>query len=335
MTAAPPAGGARVKRLGVIGSFVWDEIHGREPAAPVVQEWGGITYALGALDAALGDDWLITPVVKVGDDLAAHAREFLRTLRRIDPDAAPVVVPQRNNRVTLRYVSAERRTETLRGGVPTWSWLGLAPLLHGLDALYVNLISGFELDLDTFRLIRQHFRGPIYTDLHSATLAVLPDGLRAPRPLPDAAAWCRCTDWLQVNEDELAMLAPDGLALAATALDGGVRGVLVTLGARGAAWFAPAAVAEATPAVGGALSAPLSSGPMVSGKLAAVPILDTDVNDPTGCGDVWGATMFASLLQGATLEGAMQAAHRAAARNVRHRGASGLADHLRGELSRS
>ena len=55
--------------------------------------------------------------------------------------------------------------------------------------------------------------------------------------------------------------------------------------------------------------------------------------DPTGCGDVWGATYFSRLLAGDNLGDAIRAAHRAAARNVEHRGASGLADHLRGKLS--
>ena len=48
-------------KLGVVGSLVWDEIHGRDPAAPPVEEWGGIAYALGGLAAALPDDWEIVP----------------------------------------------------------------------------------------------------------------------------------------------------------------------------------------------------------------------------------------------------------------------------------
>lgn len=331
---APPAGGARPRRLGVLGSFVWDEIHGREPTAPVIEEWGGITYALGAVDAALPAGWVSVPVAKVGRDLAPRARDFLRSLRRLEPGAALVEVEQPNNRVVLRYVDAERRTETLTGGVPPWTWVGLAPLLHGLDALYVNLISGFELDLDTFRLVRQHFKGPIYADLHSLVLAVQPDGARTYRPLPDVAAWLACCDVVQVNEDELAMLAPDGLALAATAHAAGVRALVVTLGARGAAWFTTPE-GMAAPLAPRMTSAVLSSGPMVSGKLSAEPILDSQGLDPTGCGDVWGATMFCALLGGAPLDAAMRAAHRAAARNVRHRGATGLADHLRGVLSLS
>jgi sugar/nucleoside kinase (ribokinase family) len=46
--------------------------------------------------------------------------------------------------------------------------------------------------------------------------------------------------------------------------------------------------------------------------------------DPTGCGDVWGATCFVGLVRGDTVEAAVRAAHSAASRNVRHRGADGL-----------
>ena len=47
---------SRKKRLGVIGTFVWDVIYGRDPRERPVEEWGGITYALSALDASLPDD---------------------------------------------------------------------------------------------------------------------------------------------------------------------------------------------------------------------------------------------------------------------------------------
>ena len=162
-------------RVGVIGTFVWDVIHGRDAGvvrrAPV-EEWGGITYALAAFEAALPPDWQLVPIVKVGDDLADRAQAFLRSLPHVAPDAAPVVVPYPNNRVELVYRDEVRRSEVLRGGVPGWTWVGLAPLLQDLDALYVNLISGWEVDLGVMQLIRQYFRGPIYCDLHSLVLGL-------------------------------------------------------------------------------------------------------------------------------------------------------------------
>jgi sugar/nucleoside kinase (ribokinase family) len=302
----------RKKRLGVIGTFVWDEIHGRDKRRAPVEEWGGIGYALAACDAALGDDWELVPLVKVGSDLAAHAREFLRGLRRVAADAAPIEVPQRNNRVVLRYTDDDRRSEVLSGGVPGWSWIGLQPLLRDIDALYINFISGFELDLPTAQLVRQHFRGPIYADLHSLMMQLEPSGLRTFAPLADVPAWCRCFDHIQLNEEELTFLAPDPLALAATALHHGVQHLFVTLGARGVVYFADGSPMRTSLVVA---SAPRNAG-----------------GDPTGCGDVWGATQFSRLLAGDTLDVAMRRACDAAARNVEHKGASGLAHHLRGEL---
>jgi len=324
----------RKRRLGVIGTFVWDVIYGRDPRDLPVEEWGGITYALSAFDAALPDDWEIVPLVRVGADLAPEARRFLRTLRRVAPDAAPIEVPYPNNRVELRYYSDERRSERLSGGVPAWSWLGLKPLLGDLDALYVNLISGFELDLETAQLVRQHYRGPIYCDLHSLVLAVQATGIRAPRPLENVAAWCACFDFLQVNEDELAMMAPDPMALAATAFANGIRCLVVTLGSRGAVYFAAPGFEALSDLARPRLGTASAIGPVRTALVPADVVRNpSEPGDPTGCGDVWGATYFSRLAAGDKLADAMRAAMRAAARNVEHRGATGLAHYLRGELS--
>ena len=322
------------KRVGVIGSFVWDVIHGRDVRSAPVEEWGGITYALSGLDAALDDDWEIVPIMKVGQDLAPRAYEFLRTLRHLAPDAALVEVPVPNNRVTLRYTSDERRTEVMTGGVPPWHWLGLKPLLEAarLDALYVNLISGFELDLEVAQLVRQHFKGVVYCDLHSLMLAREPDGLRTPKPLTNVAGWCACFDVLQVNEDEMRLMAPDPLALAATAMANGVSLLCVTLAKEGAVYFAAPGFETLRDIRRTALPRAAALAPV---RTARVPAEAARVHpgDPTGCGDVWGATFFSRLLAGDNFIAAIQAAHRAAARNVEHRGATGLASHLRGELA--
>jgi hypothetical protein len=327
----PSPSSTRRKRLGVIGSFVWDIIHGRDPLQTPVEEWGGITYALGALDASLPDEWDIVPIMKVGSDLAQRAREFLKSLDRIAPDGAPIEVPQQNNRVNLYYMSEERRCERLTGGVPPWTWLGLKPLLKDLDALHINLISGFELDLEVAQHIRAHFKGPIYCDMHSLLLAVQPDGMRTLQPLPNAPAWFRCFDIVQVNEEEMSMMAPDPLALAAIAMGSGVSALNVTLGQRGTVYFAAPGFERLSDLDRGALAP--RTGTLRTELIPAVPARDLTGGDPTGCGDVWGATYFSRLLAGDDIRTAMHAAGVAAARNVDHRGATGLAQYLRGELS--
>lgn len=301
-----------MKRLGVIGSMVWDTIHGRDPAQPAVEEWGGISYSLAALDATLGDDWQIVPLIKVGQDLATRANAFLQTLRHLTPGARFIEVPVPNNRVTLRYYQLERRCEQMSGGVPPWTWSELGPQVQDLDALYVNFISGYELDLETAQLLRRGFPRLLYADLHSLFLGKEPDGTRVSRPLPDAPAWFGCFDMVQLNDQELEQLGADPFVTAAGALARGCATLVVTLGSRGAAYFtgSPVRTARIPP---------------------EAPTIET--GDPTGCGDVFGASVVASLVSGATLEDALRLGTRMGARNVSHRGATGLRDHLLGKLS--
>ncbi len=327
----------RKRRVGVIGSIVWDVIYGRDARSSPIEEWGGISYALGGMDAALPEEWEIVPIIKVGEDLAPAAAQFMGGLRRMATDGRPIVVPYPNNRVELRYFDDERRSEVMHGGVPPWTWLGLKPVLETarLDALYINFLSGWELDLETTMLIRQSFAGPMYADLHMLAWAVQPDGLRTLRPISDVREWCGCFDVLQVNEDEMRMLAADPMALAATALHAGVRCLVVTLAKRGAVYFAAADFErldlERPESLRPFESLAPDVGPMRTAIVPADHIVDG--GDPTGCGDVWGATYFSRLLAGDNFGDAILAAHRAAARNVGHRGASGLSDHLRGTIS--
>jgi len=73
-----------------------------------------------------------------------------------------------------------------------------------------------------------------------------------------------------------------------------------------------------------------SDSPTVRSALIKAPAIET--LDPTGCGDVFGAAAFARLLAGDPVEGALRHAAALAARNAGFRGATGLANHLRGEL---
>jgi hypothetical protein len=317
-------------RLGVIGSLVWDEIHGRDPLAAPVEEWGGIAYALAALDAALPPEWEVVPLIKVGRDLAPQAAEFMATLRRLVPGGRCIEVPVANNRVVLHYETGARRCERMAGGVPGWTWAELGPMVRDLDAIHCNFISGFELCLGTARALRDGFAGPIYADLHSLLLAMGPDGIRTLQPLPDSPSWFGCFDIVQLNEDEMLQLGPDPLAVTAAALGAGVALLNVTLGERGVAYVAtPGLTGLSTEPPRRPLTRPDGTAPVRTERLAAPPV---EAIDPTGCGDVFGATCFARLLAGDTVAEALAGANRAAARNATFRGAGHLAAHLRGEL---
>lgn len=326
--------GERRKRLGVVGTMVWDTIYRRDGWTEPVEEWGGIAYGVAAAAAAVPEGWDVMPILKVGRDLSEGALRFLREIPDVDCDSAVRVVPFPTNRVELRYMDDRRRAERLRGGVPPWLWTELAPLVRSCDALYVNFISGFEMELDTARSLRAGFEGPTYADLHSLFLGVGSRGLRIPQELPSAGEWLRCFDAVQMNEDEFDLLgrrAGDPWELAAGVVGAELKLVSVTLGARGAAYVAAPGFdshPERWPALRHSVG---TSGAVRSGR---VPV-DREVagGDPTGCGDVWGATFFARLLAGEDVEPAMARANRMAARNVRHRGARGLYEHLHGRMA--
>jgi hypothetical protein len=307
--------------LGVLGTMVWDRID--HPDGETVERWGGITYSLAAAVAAVPARWVVRPIIKLGSDLARRGRSFLASLPGLDASAI-VEVAEPNNRVHLRYWDRHHREEQLSGGVPGWSWWELEPHLDGLDGLYVNMISGFEMDSSVATTLGDRFGGPRYVDLHSLVLDVAEDGRRVPRSLEQRDVWLGAFDVIQVNQHELDLVAGDDdpRDVATSAVRNGAHAVLVTRGPLGADWFARSAD----------VVWPLSdagNGPIRSGTVdLAEP---WTAGDPTGCGDVWGATCFARLRAGARLDAAMDAANRAAARNVDHRGADGLYEHLKAD----
>ncbi len=329
---------ARPLRIGVLGTMVWDKIHDRDVRTAPIEEWGGIAYALAGVSAAAPADWTVEPLIRVGSDLAESAFHFFRSVPGLTIDRGVRVVPEPNNRVELRYIDRERRAERLTGGIGPWTWPELEPIVADLDALYINFISGFELELATAQRLRLSFRGPIYADLHSLMLGVDATGLRVPRHLDAWREWLRCFDIIQINEEELNLLAHawgDPWRFAAEMVNDELRLVIVTLGERGAAYFSSPSfrkdpmswrssdelVIRPSIAAGGPVRSERIAAPATSGSV-----------DPTGCGDVWGGTCFVKLLAGHTLNTSIRSANAAAARNVEHHGATGLRAHLLGKL---
>lgn len=297
------------RRLGVLGTLVWDTIHGPDEEGPV-EEWGGIAYSLSAFEAVGPPGWRAMPIVKVGRDLRDEAFRLLRSYSRVSSLEGVRVVEEPNNRVDLHYLDESTRRERLRGGVPGWEWRELAPLVAGCDAVYVNFIAGWELRLPAARRLHREFGGPAYADLHSLLLEVGSDGARHHRPIDEGGCWVRCFDYVQVNEEELAVLAAgsgeDPWTFAASAVEDGARAVFVTRGRDGASWVA-----------GG-------GGPGSARRGRLPPPRPVEGGDPTGCGDVWGVGCFGALLQGAGPEEAVARANEVAARNAETRGGTGL-----------
>lgn len=305
--------------LGALGTLVVDRIYPppREEtsdsarAGGPLEDWGGLLYALEALEVAREGDWSFLPLAKVGDDVFEAASHRVESLEGVVGLGGLRRVPEPNNRVELRYHDAGDRCERLEGGVPGWTWEELAPLVAGCDALYLNFIAGWELDLDAARALRRHFDGPIYCDVHSLLLGVDASGVRVRRALPERDAWIACFDWIQGNEPEVALLTDrdDPMDGVRTLVEHGAQAAFCTLGVEGAAW--------ATTEGAGRVEAPSAESRIGS------PI------DPTGCGDAWGAACAAALVAGRSAAEAARRANVFGAATAGHPGTRGLADRLR------
>lgn len=295
----PRSGTGARRRLGVLGTLVLDSVvrPGRPPATGL---WGGVAYSLAAFDHVLGPDWRLVPLIALGADVAEAGR---RCLARLSPSADLSRLRARsgrNNRVELRLAPDGSRTERLSGGMPGWTAGEIAGELAGLDALYVNFVSGTEASLAGARRVRDDFGGPAYADLHSLFLSVESDGARVPRLVAEAPDVAACFDYVQMNEEEFALFRRSSEG-ASAAPAGRTKLLAVTLGPEGADLRAAGAVAKRVTGEPGPPDA-----------------------DPVGCGDVWGAAFFARLLGGAAPRRAAAEAHAVAACNLACSGALAL-----------
>jgi sugar/nucleoside kinase (ribokinase family) len=301
---APPAPSST---LGIVGTLVWDRIEPSDSGSAAVERWGGIAYALSAATYAVTPEWTVRALLRIGADMEEEALALLGAYPRLDASRVEIVA-EPNNRVVLSYHSASDRIERLTGGVSGWAANELLERADGCDAVLVNFISGNELSLEGAEALRSTFDGPLYADLHSLFMGIASDGTRVPRPLEAWRRWCACFDHVQMNENEFELLdpvlAPEERARAV--LEAGPRLLVVTRGGRGATCVARDD----------------EDGGRIVTREVTIPAPRR--GDPTGCGDVWGATMFARLLAGDAVDAAAAEANRLAARSVEHRGAERL-----------
>lgn len=313
-------------RLGMLGTFVWDRIHAPGGGEKPHEDWGGLTYSLEAFTAARDDEWRCIPIAKIGCDAFDQIVDRVSGLEGVESIDALTKVPEPNNRVDLYYHDPADRCERLHGGVPGWMWAELAPIVAECDALYVNFIAGWELDLSTLRCLREDFNGPVFCDIHSLLLGADHSGMRVRRALDDWPEWRACFDLVQGNRDEIRVVTggvDDPQAGVRSLVEAGVEAAFSTLGADGAVW---AAAADSrwldTRDDDGRSGEPAAAWVPLPGETATVV-------DATGCGDVWGAACFAALLCGRPVPAAVERANRYAGASAGRRGTAGLGASLR------
>lgn len=294
----------------VLGHLVLDEIHSFD--GKVYRSPGGITFPLTTFSALTEFNDSLIPVFPYGKDAADIMFAVAAEFPRIDTRHC-WQVDEENTRVRLFHVSASQYNTQLVRSLDTIPFENIGPVLEQADLVYLNMMTGHDISLETAARLRGSGR-LVYIDLHMIAYRVHPDGRREPAPTEDWMQWMNAGDILQCNEREFEALIPlhnrneDRLRqlfdVAAP------RYFVLTRGESGAEIY----------------SAP--------DRMLHVPAIPpARIVDPTGCGDAFGSTLAMGLVRGDTLERAADRAARAASYVVGIPGSKGMAG-LRTHLQR-
>jgi sugar/nucleoside kinase (ribokinase family) len=292
----------------VIGHLCLDVIHQTDQTE--TQSYGGIFFSVAALANLLAEEGdSVLPVFGVGKTDYDPFIERLRQYPNVDTSGiykfnAPT------NQVDLLYSTSSKRRERSRFIAEPIQWKKVRQHLDGADMVLVNMISGFDITLETLDEIRIKVRDdhtPVYMDVHSLTLGIDEDFVRFHRPVEAWRRWLFMLHAVQMNEEEAAILTLESLdepALAKHVLALNTKAMHITRGDRGSTLFVD-----------------------IRKQIQRVDIPAVEPEkavDPTGCGDVFAAAYCAYYMKNEDITGATQFANRVASSNAQRSGSTAI-----------
>lgn len=145
------------------------------------------------------------------------------------------------------------------------------------DGILINMITGYEIDVDTLKKIRNKTKSLIYFDVHTLSRKSDKPGLREFQVIKNFESWALCLDIIQVNEFELNSLfdIKDEFKVAEKLFSLGVKILIVTKSEKGATIFFK------------------KNGEMNFYHKKARKIIDVET---IGCGDYFGSSFFYKYL---------------------------------------
>lgn len=292
-------------KIAVIGHLCLDVID--HPDGRTTQSYGGIFFSVAALANLLRPQDTVLPVFGVGkeeyDELIARVKVY--------PNVDPSFIYRFNaptNRVHLTYLTSDERVECSRHIAEPILWKRIRPAVANIDMMLINMISGFDLALETLDEIRMEVREdrvPIYLDLHSLSLGIREDCTRFHRPLETWRRWAFMLHGLQMNGEEAAVITAehvDESSLARHVLSLGTKAMIITRGPHGCTAF-------------------IDENKRMR-RIDEEGIEPEKAVDPTGCGDVFAAAYCAHYLRSHDIVESVQFANRIGAFKARQSGST-------------
>lgn len=300
-----------MKKIGIIGAPCIDEII--SPSGDFTGfSLGGILYSYAILERIARERNLevtFYPFTFIAERDLELLEPFLSKLHHFDLSAATRSADATTNRVQLIYQDEGKRREVCSVILPPLEKNHFnIDLLSSLDGLFVNMISGYDISIETMEWLRKQTNAHIHLDVHALTLGALSESGRCFAPVEDWQRWALAADSVQLNEKEALYFPPSGgepyLSRIRSITDDRQRSVILTRGEKDTIGYD---IHTSTK-----YSVPTE-------KLAAI--------DTTGSGDVFGAAFILEKTLGSTTEDAIRSANSWAGKNTLLNGVFELLSH--------
>jgi sugar/nucleoside kinase (ribokinase family) len=206
-------------RIGIIGQPCIDEIVHLDDGTsdhPTRHAVGGALYSCGAMERMIresGQHDQFVPCIWLSEPDEPLLDPTLSSYRHMDRACGLWPTKAKTNRVFLVYDERGERTANCPNVLPALTDHELtAELIRSLDALFVNMISGYDVSIDTLERVlgaaEELGRRPyVHVDIHALVMADLSSGgafgyRHEPRGVGDWKRWLQVADSIQLNEEE-------------------------------------------------------------------------------------------------------------------------------------
>lgn len=141
------------------------------------------------------------------------------------------------------------------------------------DAIFVNMITGFDISVKTLEKLREKFNKFIYIDIHSLARGLAENNMRNFRKIPHVERWLKCVDIIQVNETEFFTLSnkSNEEEIIKELFSFGLKGIIITMADKGIKAFFN------------------NNGNIDKQEIKSLKI---EQKNSVGCGDVFGSAFF-------------------------------------------
>ena len=303
----------------VIGEPCVDMIH--RSGGKVIHSYGGILYSVISLSVLSKKDDIIYPLMNLGEDEFESITGILNEYPNIDISGVNKVNhPTRKVNLYYDNYNSGKSARMEQSTLPTYrlDFEFIEGFLNETDAILVNMISGVDITLDTFKNIRKSFDGLIHIDIHNLVMKTNDDGSREHTNLLEWRDWCRIPTTIQLNEFEILSLSRtikneyEVVEEILVNLKNDVRGIIITRGQKGVSGF--------------------QKTEKIFGKEKFFDLDREDVSavenphfvDSTGCGDVFAASFILDYSRNKDFKKSLHFATRIASFNASLEGISDL-----------